>query len=80
MDGLRLVGGDTMNYWIADHRPALLQTIGEWDFLLINDGEARMLSGENNLRQRGARRSSAWVSHTLVIKRSGEYGANVLFR
>src|ERR1700721_807012 len=55
MKGLRLVGGDTMNYWIADHRPALLKTIHDWDFLLINDGEARMLSGENNLRRAAAK-------------------------
>src|SRR5215469_7468856 len=26
MNGLRLVGGDTMNYWIADHRAELLKT------------------------------------------------------
>ena len=51
MNGLRLVGGDTMNYWIADHRADLLKTIAEWDFLLINDSEARMLSGANNLRR-----------------------------
>src|SRR6476620_2569225 len=31
MNGLRLVGGDTMNYWIADHRGELLKTIAEWD-------------------------------------------------
>src|ERR1700704_1030434 len=31
MNGLRLVGGDTMNYWIADHRAELLKTIAEWD-------------------------------------------------
>ncbi len=77
MNGVRLVGGDTMNYWIADHRPALLATIAEWDFLLINDGEARMLSGESNLR-RAAEKILAMGPHTLVIKR-GEYGA-VLFR
>src|SRR5258706_1428360 len=47
MNGVRLVGGDTMNYWIQDHRENLLKTIAEWDFLLINDSEARMLSGEN---------------------------------
>ena len=31
MNGLRLVGGDTMNYWIAYHRAKLLETIAEWD-------------------------------------------------
>jgi sugar/nucleoside kinase (ribokinase family) len=73
----RLVGGDTMNYWIADYRDDLLATIKEWDFLLINDSEARMLSGENNLR-RAAAKIMEMGPHTLVIKR-GEYGA-VLFR
>src|SRR5271157_6200497 len=42
MNGVRLTGGDTMNYWIRDFRSELLETIREWDFLLINDSEARM--------------------------------------
>ncbi len=74
MDGsLRLVGGDTMNYWIADFRADLLRTIAEWDFLLINDAEARMLSGENNLRKAAAA-IIAMGPKILVIKR-GEHGA-----
>lgn len=77
MNGLRLVGGDTMNYWISDYRDELLATIREWDFLLINDTEARMLSGEYNLR-RAAAKIIELGPHTLVIKR-GEYGA-ILFR
>lgn len=77
MDGLRLVGGDTMNYWIADFRDELLAAIRDWDFLLINDSEARMLSGENNLKKAAARILDMGP-HTLVIKR-GEYGA-ILFR
>jgi len=77
MNGLKLAGGDTMNYWIRDFRAELLATIAEWDFLLINDAEARMLSGEQNLRQAAARILDMGP-HTLVIKR-GEYGA-ILFR
>ena len=73
----KLVGGDTMNFWIADFRDQLLSTIAQWDFLLINDGEARMLSGETNLR-RAAAKILDMGPHTLVIKR-GEYGA-ILFR
>lgn len=73
----KLVGGDTMNYWISDFREQLLTTIREWDFLLINDGEARMLSGENNLRKAAAK-IMEMGPHTVVIKR-GEYGA-ILFR
>jgi sugar/nucleoside kinase (ribokinase family) len=66
-----------MNYWIKDFRSELLETIREWDFLLINDSEARQLSGEQNLR-RAAARILEMGPHTLVIKR-GEYGA-ILFR
>ena len=78
MDGsLRLVGGDTMNYWIGDFREDLLKTIAQWDFLLINDAEARMLSGEYNLRK-AADKILDMGPQMLVIKR-GEYGA-ILWR
>ncbi|HUI54692.1 MAG TPA: PfkB family carbohydrate kinase [Bryobacteraceae bacterium] len=76
MDRLQLTGGDTMNYWINGSRDELLETLRQWDFLLINDSEARMLSGEHNLR-RAAAKIQAMGPRTLVIKR-GEYGA-VLF-
>jgi len=77
MQGLRLAGGDTMNFWIKDFREELLATIREWDFLLINDAEARMLSGQDNLKK-AASAILDMGPHTLVIKR-GEYGA-MLFR
>ena len=57
-------------------RDELVKTIQDWDFLLINDSEARMLSGENNLK-RAAAKIMAMGPKTLVIKR-GEYGA-ILF-
>ena len=77
MKAPRLVGGDTMNFWITGSREELLQTIAAWDFLLINDGEARLLSGETNLRK-AAKKIMEMGPNTLVIKR-GEYGA-MLFR
>jgi len=77
MDGVRLVGGDTMNYWIQGFREELLRTISQWDFLLLNDSEARQLSGERNLR-RAAQLILGMGPNTVVIKR-GEYGA-MLFR
>jgi len=77
MKHLRLAGGDTMNFWISDFRDELLKTIKDWDFLLINDHEARQLSGENNLKK-AAYKILEMGPHTLVIKR-GEYGA-MLFR
>jgi sugar/nucleoside kinase (ribokinase family) len=73
MDKVRLSGGDTMNYWINDFRAELLETIRQWDFLLINDSEARLLSGETNIR-RAAAKILTMGPKTLVIKR-GEFGA-----
>lgn len=75
MNGLRLAGGDTMNYWIHDYRDELLAAIAAWDFLLINDGEARLLSGEKSLK-RAAAAIRAMGPRILVIKR-GEYGATL---
>jgi sugar/nucleoside kinase (ribokinase family) len=77
MPGVKLAGGDTMNMWIDIARNELLDAIRDWDFLLINDSEARLLSGENNLRRAAAKILEMGPS-TLVIKR-GEYGA-VLFQ
>jgi sugar/nucleoside kinase (ribokinase family) len=78
MNGVRLVGGDTMNYWITTYRAALLEAIRRWDFLLINDSEARQLSGETNLK-RAAEVIHGMGPRTVIVKR-GEYGALLFFR
>jgi sugar/nucleoside kinase (ribokinase family) len=78
MNGVKLVGGDTMNYWIADHRADLLETIKEWDFLLINDSEARLLSGKSNLKHAASTILNLGPK-TVIIKR-GEYGALLFWR
>src|SRR5580692_8423507 len=75
MPGVKLVAGDTMNYWIKDHRPALLEVLKGLDVLLINDTEARMLGGNHNLVQ-AARAIIALGPRTLVVKH-GEYGATL---
>lgn len=77
MKNVKFAGGDTMNFWINDFREELLATIRNWDFLLINDGEAKLLSGETNIKKAAAK-ILEMGPHTLVIKR-GEYGA-ILFR
>jgi len=77
MPHAKLVCGDTMNYWIADHRESLLEVLKELDVLLINDGEVRMLSGEHNT-VRGAEKVLAMGPKSLVVKH-GEYGATAFF-
>ncbi len=78
MPQVKLVAGDTMNYWIKDHRPALVEVLKGLDALLINDTEARMLAGKDNLVQ-AARAVMALGPRFLVVKH-GEYGATLFER
>jgi len=77
MPHVRLVAGDTMNYWINDHKPALLEVLKGLDMLVINDTEARVLGGNNNLVQ-AARGVLELGPHTLIVKH-GEYGVTAFF-
>src|ERR1700734_3641187 len=45
MAGVKMIAGDTMNYWISAHRENLLKVLRELDVLLINDKEAQVRSG-----------------------------------
>src|SRR5215467_12971832 len=69
----RLFAADTMNFWISGEPETLAKMLRRIDLLVINDEEARQLSGIENLvraaadiRKRGPTR--------LVVKR-GEFGA-----
>lgn len=70
------VACDTMNYWIEGERETLMRLLERVDFLIVNDEEARQLSGEPNLAK-----AAAWIRRHgpghVVIKK-GEHGA-VLF-
>jgi sugar/nucleoside kinase (ribokinase family) len=77
MPGVKLVAGDTMNYWIKDHKPALLEVLKGLDILLINDTETKMLAGNSNL-VRAARAVTEMGPRMLVVKH-GEYGATAFF-
>jgi sugar/nucleoside kinase (ribokinase family) len=70
--GARVVAADTMNYWIDNRRDDLLKLLPRVHILLVNEGEARQLSGEYNLVQ-GGRKILGWGPKMLIIKR-GEYG------
>ncbi len=78
MKGVRLVGGDTMNFWISSQRQNLGEMLKRVDILLINDGEAKMLAGDTSL-PRAAQKVLAMGPKALVIKH-GEYGATIFFR
>jgi len=72
----RLVACDTMNYWINGHRENLLKLLEHVDLLMVNDSEARELSGDHHLL-----RAARWIQQRgprIVIVKKGEHGA-ILF-
>jgi sugar/nucleoside kinase (ribokinase family) len=72
----RLVACDTMNYWINGKRTDLLELLKRVDLVLLNDTEARELTGHANLL-----RAARWIQEhgpELVIVKKGEHGA-ILF-
>lgn len=68
----RVIACDTMNFWISSKPEALKKVISRVDFFIINEGEARQLTGEVNL-VKAARAILALGTKNLIIKR-GEYG------
>jgi len=68
----RLVACDTMNFWIKGKPQELRETLRRVQVLLVNDAEARELSGEWNL-VKAARAIQALGPQTIVVKK-GEHG------
>ena len=68
----RLVACDSMNFWISSKPDALKEVIKRVDIVIINEGEARMLTNEPNL-VKAARQIIGLGCKRLVVKR-GEYG------
>ena len=73
MKNVELVGLDTMNFWINGSREALLKVLRRVDFLLLNDEEARLLSGRHNLVH-AAQAIQRLGPKNVVVKR-GDAGA-----
>jgi len=73
MPDAELVALDTMNLWIEHTRDSLVRTIKGVHVVIINDAEARQLTGIPNLIK-AARELLSWGPKALIIKR-GEYGA-----
>jgi sugar/nucleoside kinase (ribokinase family) len=78
MNGVRMTGGDTMNYWINKTPRELAEMLRIVNVLLINDTETKMIAHESNL-PRAAQKVLAMGPQALVIKH-GEYGATIFFR
>lgn len=72
----RLVGLDSMNYWISHKRRALLKLLRQVNIFVANDQEARSLSGEINLIK--AARYLHSCGPDMVVIKKGENGVLVL--
>lgn len=73
VDNPALVACDTMNYWIQLKRDVLLQLLRNIDILMVNDSEARELSGDWNIY-----RAARWIlsrGPKMTVIKQGEHGA-----
>ncbi|NTU93260.1 MAG: sugar kinase [Chlorobiaceae bacterium] len=68
-----LVICDTMNFWIEGKPEELKKVLERVDIFIVNDSEARLLSGDPNL-VKTARMIRSMGPKTLIIKK-GEHGA-----
>jgi sugar/nucleoside kinase (ribokinase family) len=69
---MRLVVCDTMDHWIREGLDGLRQVLRRIEMLVINDSEARLLSGQGNI-VRAAREILKMGPKVVLVKR-GEYG------
>lgn len=77
MDSPKLIALDTMNFWIEGKKEKLLKVIGLTDILIINESEARLLTGESSIFL-CAKAIFELGSKILILKR-GAYGATMFF-
>ncbi|MCL2325667.1 MAG: PfkB family carbohydrate kinase, partial [Proteobacteria bacterium] len=72
----KFVAADTMNLWINHERAALMKVLERIDMLIVNETEARLLSGQKCLTQ-AAHMIRSYGPKIVVIK-CGRYGAAML--
>src|SRR5205823_12268682 len=70
--GPKLVVADTMNLWINTERQELVKLLGKIHGLVLNDGEARLLTGKQNLIE--AAREVLKMGPKFVVIKKGEHG------
>ncbi len=71
--GRRLAVADTMDLWINTAREDLDQLLGQLDGLVLNDSEAKLLTGTENLALAGHRVRE--MGPKFVVIKKGEHGA-----
>lgn len=69
---LKLVACDTMDHWIRETPQELRKVLQRIEILVINDSEARLLSGYENIVK--AARAILKMGPKMVLIKRGEYG------
>jgi sugar/nucleoside kinase (ribokinase family) len=69
----KLIVMDTMNFWMESAMPELEKVLKKIDVLLINDAEARQLSGQYSLVK--ASKTILSMGPKFLIVKKGEHGA-----
>ncbi|MBI3313325.1 MAG: sugar kinase [Candidatus Omnitrophica bacterium] len=73
----KFVACDTMNFWIANKRKEVLEVLARVDCVVLNDGEARQLTGEANLLRAGQKIKEFGPDHVIIKK--GEHGVLLFY-
>jgi len=73
MKGKAFILLDTMNFWITNKKDALVKAIKRVDALVLNDAEARQLTGMANLITAGRRLLELGPQYVIIKK--GEHGS-----
>ncbi len=73
LTGPRLVVADTMDLWIHENHDDLMTLLGRIDGLVLNDSEAKLLTGDENLVSAGHRVRE--MGPRFVVIKKGEHGA-----
>ena len=71
--GASLTVADTMDHWIRDSRPELEKLLRRVDGLVLNDSEAKLLTGDENLVRAGT--AVRKMGPRFVVIKKGEHGA-----
>jgi sugar/nucleoside kinase (ribokinase family) len=71
--GCRLAVADTMDLWINTQHADLMKLLGRLDGLVLNDREAKLLTGTENLVLAGHRARE--LGPRFVVIKKGEHGA-----
>jgi len=69
---MKLLVCDTMDYWIRESNEALKKVLKRIEMLVLNDSEAKLLSGYDNIVK--AARAILRMGPKMVLIKRGEYG------